>query len=343
MKNAGQPSGFGAASGSNATIDVYNGALLGVESGSSSDRKINLVSDGAGTVTVTVNVNGGGTIGGVTATGTGAKTLKFLDTSLYTSNPGWLIVSGGIPDVSDGSRLSINVPFTFANINNALTLNGTNTFSGPITIGGTYIGQFKIGGSGSLGAGTYTNRISVGSGCVFHYASSVAQLLTGAVSGAGELRVSGGGTLTLSAVSNSVGNVMISTNGILQIAGGIGDSWLYVTNNINVPSGATNNVLGLDIRDGGVSVNVAGTLVYAGTHKSYLKITGGGQKTPVISCGGAPASFDYVIYNNATSTWAAAQVPGALSGYGGKTQLRIAGGDIYIDPLPPKGTAITIR
>jgi hypothetical protein len=115
----------------------------------------------------------------------------------------------------------------------------------------------------------------------------------------------------------------------LQVGPRSGSAVLNVAGNINVASGVTNSTLALDITGGNVRVNVASNLVYAGTHTTYLKITGGGQATPIISYGGTVTNFDYVVYNNNTHTWAAAQVAGALSGYGGKTQLRIDGSNVY--------------
>jgi autotransporter-associated beta strand protein len=336
LLNAGVPCGFGQPTGANAVIDIYNGGKLALASGSDSDRTINIAGDGVETYEIGGDSNFQVAIGSISLTGTGKKTLSLVN----GGNPGKLTIRGNIPDASDGSQVNIAVKWGSSSGGNFLNLDGTNTFSGTIAVGTAGAGPLKIGGSGCLGSGIFTNTISIASGSTFDYASSVTQELSGAISGAGTFKASGPGVVKLTASSNSVGSVTLASNGTLQVGPRSGSAALYVANNINVANGVTNSTLALDITGGDVLVNVAGSLVYAGTHTTYLKITGGGQETPIISCGGTVATFDYVVYNDTTNTWAEAQVLGSLSGYGGSTQLRINGSDVYIDPLPPSGTLI---
>ena len=103
-----------------------------------------------------------------------------------------------------------------------LSLWGANTYTGDTTVSA---GTLQIGSAGSLGAGSYSGAISLASGTLFDYASSAAQTLSGAISGAGSLTVSGAGTLTLSGSNTYSGATTVSA-GTLVASGGaaIGDS-----------------------------------------------------------------------------------------------------------------------
>ena len=71
-----------------------------------------------------------------------------------------------------------------------MVLSGANSYGGGTTISG---GTLQIAGSGSLGGGSYSDALSIGSGATFVYNSSATQSLNGAVSGAGALTVAGPG------------------------------------------------------------------------------------------------------------------------------------------------------
>jgi autotransporter-associated beta strand protein len=90
------------------------------------------------------------------------------------------------------------------------TLTGVNTYTGPTTISA---GTLAIGGAGDLNSGSYVANISdLGT---FNYNSSVAQTLSGAISGSGAIIESGAGTLTLTS-SNSYSGGTAVNGGILN-------------------------------------------------------------------------------------------------------------------------------
>ena len=348
---AGVAGPLGAPTGADATVDMYPGTTLqcyppDVPNRNKYvyfDRTINLAGTGSGTITLKNRSNNHwASFTNITGTGTGPRTLQLSP----NGDNGRISINGAISDTSD-DKVSLSVTFTSQSGtgNTRLDLNGTNTFSGPIaTTGGsgkTYF--FNIYGSGSLGNGAYTNTILINTGVILDYGSSRTQVLSGAISGAGTFKASGPGVVKLTGSSNSVGNVTLASNGTLQVGPRSGSAVLNVAGSIDVASGVTNSTLALDITGGEVRVNVTNSLVYAGTHTTYLKIIGGGQATPVITYGGTMTNFDYVVYNGSTSTWADAQVTGALRGHGGPTQLRIDGNNVYIDPLPPSGTVLIIK
>lgn len=224
------------AAGADAVIQVNNGVVW--RPGGTTDRSVNLVSEGTGTVTLTVDSSSGNANlnGPITATGTGAKTL-------YVNMPwnNWvgLAINGAISDGSDGSPLTLrfNPGYNGGGDGNGafFYLQGLNTFSGPINMEGTgskfqvypEMCALNISGSGCLGydvgtgTGNYTNTINLSATpwATFNYSSSADQALSGDISGAGRLVKSGAGTLTLSG-SNSYAGATAISNGILKLQGG---------------------------------------------------------------------------------------------------------------------------
>ncbi len=215
IANVGVSSSLGQpATVANGTIDFSPGTTFRVFNGGSTDRILNLVGDG-GSFTLTGGNNGTTTTynSGITATnGTGAKTVNF---SAGAGNPN--LVIGAITDTSD-DQVSLNLQ-QFQN-NNSVTLNGVNTFTGPITLTSQYKRPLVIGGAGQLGSGNYAGVITITDAAAsLEYSSSAAQTLAGAISGAGKLTLSGAGTLTLSNTNTYTGATAIS-DGTLKLAGG---------------------------------------------------------------------------------------------------------------------------
>ena len=159
-----------------------------------------------------------------------------------------------------------------------VTLNNTNTFTGPVVI---LAGQVAIGGAGLLGAGAYAATITDNG--VLNYDSSSAQTLSGMISGSGSLIVSNG-SLTLSAANTFTGNTVIpdGANGAtLRLTG----SGALASTNIYVGSGDTFDVSGVAFALGGSqklegtgSVNglvstALGSGIYPGTNGTYGTLT----------------------------------------------------------------------
>ncbi len=99
-----------------------------------------------------------------------------------------------------------------------LELTGVNTASGTLTVSN---GTFTVGGSGSLGSGTYASKVT--NNATFAYSSSAKQTMSGVISGTGGIVVNGPGTLVLSGNANSYSNVSgpaITINGGIFQTGG---------------------------------------------------------------------------------------------------------------------------
>ena len=101
---------------------------------------------------------------------------------------------------------------TLAGTNTTVTLNTTNTFGGPITIGGSNE-VLVIGGAGRLGGGNYGGGI-INNGA-FSYNSPASQTLSGVISGSGGITDNSTNKLTLSAANSFTGNIVINS-GILS-------------------------------------------------------------------------------------------------------------------------------
>ncbi|CAD6877611.1 hypothetical protein [Methylomonas albis] len=145
----------------------------------------------------------------------------------------------------------------------AASLTGINTYTGATTVNA---GTLQIAGTGSLNAGNYAGNISIASGATFDEAASVAQTLSGVVSGLGTLTKSGSNTLTMSGANTYSGGTTVS-GGTLKA--GIGTSG-SVTNGpfgtgvVTVNSGAAVDVNGKTIANAfslsGTGVSSSGAL-----------------------------------------------------------------------------------
>ena len=249
LGHAGTPDSLGNPSGSMRPIDIHSGATLQFGS-ADTDRLINLAGAVPGTVTVTPQSNGSGVFGGITATGSSPRTMVLVN----SGNPGRLTVSGGIPDMADGSEVKLQVPFGSTHASNLVAMEGEATFSGAISIGGGGTGMFMIGGSGQLGGGSFANTIVIGSGCVLNHASSANQILSGVISGQGNLTKSGIGTLTLTG-ANAYGGITTVSKGKLVIQGVHGGSGA-----VSVSADAT--LGGTGTLNGGVTIAETGRLAF---------------------------------------------------------------------------------
>ena len=95
---------------------------------------------------------------------------------------------------------------------NALTLAGSNTYSGPTTISA---GALTIAGpAAQLGGGAYAQPITDNG--VLNYNSAAAQTLSGIISGGGTVTQNGPGTLALTAANTYTNNTTIN-NGVVAV------------------------------------------------------------------------------------------------------------------------------
>lgn len=144
-----------------------------------------------------------------------------------------------------------------------VTLNAVNSYAGGTTINA---GTLTIGGSGSLGSGSYAGAIA-NSG-TFQYNSAATQILSGAISGAGAINVTGSGVLTLSGSNTFSGQLTVSNGGTVKVA---------TVNNANTNGNLGNSSLPVILGNSGTN----GTLEYTGgtgsvtTNKTFSLATGG--------------------------------------------------------------------
>ncbi|MEY4245675.1 MAG: hypothetical protein RLZZ245_3260, partial [Verrucomicrobiota bacterium] len=107
------------------------------------------------------------------------------------------VFSGNVPINTNGNNVEWSAPLGagVAELDKqgvgTLTLTGANTFNGPITIAA---GGLNIAGSGVLGGGNFSGSIT--NNGAFVYSSSAAQVISGDVSGSGNLTVNATGSLT---------------------------------------------------------------------------------------------------------------------------------------------------
>ncbi len=187
----------------------------------------------------------------------------------------------------------------------ALTLSGTNTLSGSITINA---GTLQIGGTGLLNSGTYGGGISDNG--TLDYASSASEILSAAITGTGGLTVDGG-SLTLSAAEEAYTGPTVVNGGTLSLAGpNAVDSGIYTSSGLTINSGGTvqlngdNALVGYGSPVGSlpVTINAGGTLTGLGTAdggagasshiRGQLNLNGG-----TLSMGGTQINTAYGIWN----------------------------------------------
>jgi autotransporter-associated beta strand protein len=253
--SAGVAGPLGAPTGTNATIDLNSGTTFQgawPQASAATDRAINLAGLDPGTVSLRVNGNDAAmTFGAVTATGTGAKTLALFTGAQGNGDRESLIFKGAISDSSDSSPTSLEVTFrTQTAAPSFVSLGGTNTFTGPITlvkdpsvatgylvIGGVRTSLINTPGSGTLGNGNYPGTIALDVNTIIEYDSSAAQILSGAISGVGALTKTGSGLLTLSGLNTYTGNTTVSA-GTLVLANTGGLSFVVTDTSNNKMTGS---------------------------------------------------------------------------------------------------------
>lgn len=111
-------------------------------------------------------------------------------------------VSGAFPVTKDGAG--------------AVILSVANSYSGGTMLAADS-GILEIGGSGTLGGGTYAGAIALGSNSIFRYNSSAAQTLSGPIGGSGTLTKNAGSTLTLGGANTEFTGPIVLNSGALNL------------------------------------------------------------------------------------------------------------------------------
>ncbi len=213
---AGGRLGSGAYAGNitNGGTFIYAGTnaqtLSGVISGSG-----NLTHNAASTLTLSgVNIyTGATTISGGTLEIGGAGSLNSGSYAGNITNNATLLWNSTAAQTLGGV---ISGTGSFIKTNSAtVTLSGLNTYTGATVVSE---GTLEVGATGLLGSGNYTNSITITNDASFVFGGTNAQILSGVISGSGNLTKSGNGTLTLSGTNNTYTGTTTISAGTLNLA-----------------------------------------------------------------------------------------------------------------------------
>jgi autotransporter-associated beta strand protein len=232
----------------------------------------------------------------------------------------------------------------FGNEPGTIDLTGVNNFTGYMTISN---GEIVVAGSGCLGAANGTNFPgTITNNSAFVYNSTAAQILSGVISGSGQLIQLGTGKLTLTAPNSYTGNTTTS-NGTLLISGGgclgvTGAATNYAGNITNLgtfsySSSATQTLSGVISGSGTLVENGPGTLTLAGANTTTGTMTVNAGTLAVASTGSinnlstltlnAGSTLDVSAYAGAFSLASAVTLQGNGTGTGvGTSAATIKGG-----------------
>ncbi|MBT8567984.1 hypothetical protein G6698_08200 [Polynucleobacter paneuropaeus] len=210
----------GGGGGGSQNFSLTNGGAGGsgvvvLSIGSSASNYSLTITGGSGAVTIGgslyvlagVNINSTSATSAISGAITGPTALTFNNAINYTGS------NGGV-----------------------LALSAANTYAGNTTIGG---GTLSLSSAGNLGGGSYAGTITIGSGAVFKDASSVAQTISGSISGAGSIvKDTSTSTLALTNANTLTGGITINA-GTLQIGNAAASGGTSINNNaITIAAGA---------------------------------------------------------------------------------------------------------
>jgi autotransporter-associated beta strand protein len=168
---------------------------------------------------------------------------------------------------------------------------GNNTYTGDTAISG---GRLEV--TGRLGNGNYAGAIQVGSGATIEFNQNTNQILTGGLTGGGNLVKRGNGTLTLTMANSALNTVTVAGGGFrvnntlqatsVTVTGGIlgGNGVISTASPLTVAAGA-----GIAPGNGNV-----GTLTVAGGNVEFAA----GAKFYVEIRGNEDTDYDLLVVNN---------------------------------------------
>jgi autotransporter-associated beta strand protein len=210
------------------------------------------------------------------------------------------VVSGAFPIIKEGLGTAV--------------LSAANTFTGDITLTENS-GSFQIGGSGTLGSGTFSSPIAIATGSTFHYNSTASQTITSSVTGEGTFSKSSTGTLTIGGNNSAFTGTIAINAGTLRLNGAAS---LGSASSLNIAGGAA-----LSSELNGITTIVPITIGVAGTTSTIAfgrntaargTITFNG---PISGAGNLIFTTPNVSSGNNLQTI----VLGAANTYGGSTQI----------------------
>jgi filamentous hemagglutinin family protein len=226
---------------------------------------------------------------------------------------------GTLFNVASGATLTVSGGFMHAtaggNGDNGLilqgggniVLSGANSFTSGMTINA---GLLQIGPTGSLGAGSYAGAIAIASGATLYNASSAAQTLAGAISGAGALTTNSSSTLTLSGTNSysgattiSAGTLSVLNSSTTAATGTLG------TGPVSIASGAVLNFNNA-VTTGNVyivanAISGAGSVTFTGPNDAFTVLSAINTYTggTTISSGIVDVSNASSVFGSGTITW----------------------------------------
>jgi len=230
-----------------------------------------------------------------------------------------------------------------------LSLTGSNTYTGDTAVSG---GTLQIAGSGGLGSGgTYAGGIALASGGTLQYSSSVAQTLSGVISGAGTLtKDTSTSTLTLSGTNTYTGNTTVST-GTLQVGGAgslgagayagsislaaSGTALRYSSSAVQTLSGVISGLGGLTKDTNTSTLTLTGDNTYSGTTAVTVGTVevGSGGTTGALGSGSSVSLDGTLRFNRSDDITVSNTISGSSSGnleQAGSGKLTLSGVNTYM-------------
>ena len=219
---------------------------------------------GLGDVTLSDTIGGGVGIDNLSIEAENISVQTVLVSSLAAFDVG---VSGSVGAISDAGGLGAAVSKSGVG---KLSLTSVNTYSGTTTVSA---GDLALSGAGQLGSGSYAGAIAIASGSSFEYGSSADQILSGIISGAGDIAVSGAGTVTLSGVNTYSGTTTVSAGDLALSGAGQLGSGSYAGaiaiasgSSFEYGSSADQILSGIISGAGDIAVSGAGTVTLSGVN-----------------------------------------------------------------------------